>query len=67
MLRIYPVDASLAVESTFHAWLRDADHTASRTLRGGSEWFLTSTKFLDRIATSLGLEIRVVNDLEAGD
>lgn len=67
LLRIYPVEDSAAREKEFHAWLRDADHHSGRTRRGGSEWFVTSTKFLDRVAKSLGLEIRVVNDFEAGE
>jgi hypothetical protein len=67
LLRIYPVEESAAREKDFHAWLRDADHHAGRTRRGGSEWFVTSTKFLDRVAKSLGLEIRVINDFEAGE
>lgn len=67
LLRIYPVDASADAERDFHAWLRDADHAASRTRRGGSEWYVTSTKFLDRIARSKGLEVRVVTEFEAGD
>ncbi|MBF4765010.1 hypothetical protein ISU07_17905 [Nocardioides islandensis] len=67
LLRIYPVEESAAREKDFHGWLRDADHNAGRTKRGGSEWFVTSTKFLDRVAKSLGLEIRVVNDFEAGE
>jgi hypothetical protein len=64
LLRIYPVEASAAAERDFHEWLRDADHAASRTRRGGSEWFVTSTKFLDRIAKSKGLEVIVVNEFE---
>ncbi len=67
LLRIYAVDASAAAERDFHEWLRDADHPRSRTTRGGSEWFLTSTKFLDRIARSKGLEIVVVNEFEGED
>lgn len=67
LLRIYPADASAAVERDFHEWLRAADHSGSRTQRGGSEWFLTSTKFLDRIAGAKGLEIREINQFEAGD
>ena len=67
LLRIYPVDASAQAERDFHTWLRDADHSAGRTRRGGSEWYVTSTKFLDRIARSKGLEIRVVTEFEAGD
>lgn len=67
LLRIYPSDASAHVERLFHGWLRDADHESARTRRGGSEWFLTSTKFLDRIAQSLGLDITIVTTYEAGD
>jgi hypothetical protein len=67
LLRIYAVNESAAAEKTFHAWLRDADHMAARTKRAGAEWFLTSTKFLDRIAQSLGLQVEVVNEFEAGD
>ncbi len=67
LLRIYAVEESAAAEKTFHAWLRDADHMAARTKRAGAEWFLTSTKFLDRIAQSLGLEVEVVNEFDAGD
>lgn len=62
LLRIYPVEASSLVEREFHEWLRDADHVASRTRRGGSEWFVTSTKFLDRIARSKGLDVLIVNE-----
>ena len=67
LLRIYPVDASANVERTLHAWLRDADHPGSRAERGGSEWFVTSTKFLDRVARSMGLEVQVVNEFEVGE
>jgi hypothetical protein len=67
LLRIYPAEASTHAETRFHEWLRYADHTGSRTSRGGSEWFLTSTKFLDKIAQSMGLEVRVINDFQAGD
>ena len=67
LLRIYPVAESAQAERDFHAWLRDADHAAGRTQRGGSEWFVTSTRFLDRIARSIGLEVVVVTDVDAGD
>lgn len=61
LLRVYPVEDSARVEREFHAWLRDADHASPNTRRGGSEWFVTSTRFLDRIARSLELEVRVIN------
>ena len=67
LLRIYPTTDSGTVESRFHEWLRMADHHGARTRRGGTEWFLTSTKFLDHIAESLSLEQLTVNDLEVGD
>lgn len=67
LLRIYPAKKSVAVENRFHLWLKKADHRGPRTKRAGSEWFVTSTKFLDHIAESLCLEIQVVNDIEVGD
>lgn len=66
LLRVYPSEESAQKEREFHAWLRDADHAAGRTRRAGSEWFVTSTKFLDRIARSLGLEVVEVNEVESG-
>ncbi|MCF2707324.1 GIY-YIG nuclease family protein [Arcanobacterium haemolyticum] len=66
LLRIYPSEISSSCESEFHAWLRAADHHGARTSKAGTEWFLTTTKFLDRIAQTLGLEIRVINDAESG-
>lgn len=62
LLRIYPVEASSRTERQFHGFLRDADHEGVRGTWTGAEWFLTSLKFLDRIATTLGLEVRVIND-----
>jgi hypothetical protein len=68
LLRIYPRGgASAAAEREFHSWLRDADHAASRTQRGGSEWFVTSTKFLDRIARSMGLQVRDITGFQTGE
>ncbi|MDR7086839.1 hypothetical protein J2X11_001678 [Aeromicrobium panaciterrae] len=67
LLRIYPVEESALAERDFHTWLKDADHSASRTRRGGSEWYLTSLRFLDRIARSKGLDIQVITEFEAGD
>ena len=67
LLRIYPVDESAKAEKKFHEWLRDADHAGNRNLRGGSEWFVTSTKFLDRVAQAVGLNVLVINDFETGD
>ncbi|MER6936518.1 GIY-YIG nuclease family protein [Nocardioides sp. NPDC127514] len=67
LLRIYPVENSALAERAFHAWLRDADHPGSRARRGGSEWFVTSTKFLDRVARSMGLSVEEVNQFQIGE
>lgn len=66
LLRVYPVveEQTAAVERYFHTFLEDADHSRSAARRGGKEWFLTTTKFLDRLAIEKGLEIRIVNDLD---
>jgi len=61
LLRVYPADETAKVEREFHSWLLDAGHPRPSTRRGGTEWFVTSTSFLDRVARSLGLEIQIVN------
>jgi hypothetical protein len=61
------VEPSSQTETQFHGFLRDADHDGVRGTRTGAEWFLTSLKFLDRIARTLGLEIRVINDFAIDD
>ncbi|NYF96894.1 GIY-YIG nuclease family protein [Janibacter cremeus] len=66
LLRVYPTspeDAS-AIERYFHTFLEDADHLRNRSSRAGREWFLTTTKFLDRLALEKGLTIEVVNELD---
>jgi hypothetical protein len=67
LLRVYPAEASSRAESQFHGFLRDADHDGVRGTRTGAEWFLTSLKFLDRIAATLGLQVRVINDFAIED
>lgn len=69
LLRVYAVadGGTATVERDFHAWLEDADHDRSRSLRGGTEWFVTSTKFLDRVARVKGLQITVVSEFEVSD
>ena len=70
LLRVYATSADDAVgaEKYFHTFLEDADHLRNRSSRAGREWFLTTTKFLDRLAKERGLAIEVVNDLDpAGD
>lgn len=65
LLRVYPCNQgdSLAREHLFHTLLEAADHDRSTARTGGTEWFLTSTKFLDAIAKSQGMEITAVSDL----
>lgn len=66
LLRVYrtsPEDAA-EVERYFHTFLEDADHLRNRSSRAGREWFLTTTKFLDRLAHEKGLKIHVVNELD---
>lgn len=67
LLRIYPtLDAdAVARERQFHELLEAADHDRSRARTGGTEWFLTSLRFLDTVAKTVGLEIRQVYDPEA--
>jgi hypothetical protein len=64
LLRIYPtLDAdSLAREQQFHNLLEAADHDRSRARTGGTEWFLTSLRFLDTVAETVGLEKREIYD-----
>lgn len=64
LLRVYPVgDAtSVEVERRFHALLDAADHLRRDGRVVGREWFLTTTKFLDEIAVTLGLPVRTVFD-----
>jgi hypothetical protein len=65
LLRVYPCseESSHATEATFHRILVAADHDRSKARTGGTEWFLSSTRFLDEVASTLGLEVRRVSDL----
>lgn len=65
LLRVYPCSEgeSATREGTFHRLLEAADHDRSTARTGGTEWFLTSPKFLDEIALTLGMEVRDVSDL----
>jgi len=47
----------------FHRLLESADHARSTARTGGNEWFLTSVRFLDEIANTLGLERQDVGEL----
>jgi hypothetical protein len=66
LLRVYPVEVgapSMEVERTFHRLLEAADHDRSQARTGGTEWFLTSVRFLDEIANTLRLKVREVIDV----
>ena len=65
LLRLYPCDpgTSLERERLFHTMLEAADHDRSTARTGGTEWFLTSLKFLDAIARSQQMEVHVVSEL----
>lgn len=66
LLRVYPTttsDRATEVERQYHRLLEAADHDRSRARTGGTEWFLTSVRFLDEIANVLGLTVREVVDL----
>ena len=59
LLRVYrsPTTSPRDLERDFHRLLRAADHVRdTKTTAGGTEWFETSTEFLDAIAQVLGLE-----------
>jgi hypothetical protein len=65
LLRVYVTGEadSIDKERIFHRLLEAADHDRSTARTGGTEWFLTSTRFLDEIAGVLGLELRPVAEL----
>lgn len=64
LLRIYPTldETGVAKERQFHELLEAADHERSRARTGGTEWFLTSLRFLDAVARTVSLEINDVYD-----
>ena len=65
LLRVYPVESgepSASIERRYHRLLEAADHDRSTARTGGTEWFLTSVRFLDEIADTLELPIREVID-----
>lgn len=67
LLRIYPASASAESEKRFHGFLRAADHFQQHNAKAGAEWYLTSLKYLDFVAQSLGLEVQEYNaNYEAG-
>jgi DNA-binding transcriptional MerR regulator len=69
LLRIYTTadTEAASTEKIFHRLLSSADHAKDVERTAGIEWFVTSTKFLDEIATVLSLSITVVYDPTAAD
>ncbi len=69
LLRVYPADGadSQKIEQQFHQLLEAADHLRREGRTVGREWFLTTTKFLDAIASTLGLAVREVFDPDSLD
>ncbi len=69
LLRIYessdPKNILTEIEKTFHNLLEAADHDRSSARTGGTEWFLTSLKFLDKVAETLSLKITTNQDLDS--
>ena len=65
LLRVYACESadSIAKERIFHRLLEAADHDRSTARTGGTEWFLTSIRFLDEVASVLGLRIQDVAPL----
>ena len=52
------------LERKFHHLLRAADHGTEVTRTAGTEWFVTSTTFLDALAGVLDLGIEVVAEMD---
>ena len=71
LLRIYEsisIEPDLTtIEKRFHTLLEAADHDRSAARTGGTEWFLTSLKFLDEIGSTLGLKVILNTDISALD
>jgi hypothetical protein len=58
LVRIYTgIEDKGNVESRFHALLSAADHRRNQGRAAGTEWFLTSLRFLDAIAEDMGLTL----------
>jgi len=61
LLRIYEITNTSSelteIEKIFHSLLEAADHHRSTARTAGTEWFLTSLKFLDKVADTLKMKI----------
>ena len=69
LLRVYACsDDVLKMEQSIHRLLRSADHLQSVGRSAGTEWFLTSLRFLDEVATQKGLTVAYrIEDAESED
>jgi hypothetical protein len=71
LLRIYESSSETtelaAMEKRFHSLLEAADHDRSAARTGGTEWFLTSLKFLDEIGSTLDLKVILNTDISSLD
>jgi len=71
LLRIYESSSETtelaAMEKRFHSLLEAADHDRSAARTGGTEWFLTSLKFLDEIGSTLNLKVILNTDINSLD
>ena len=58
LLRVYACsDDVYQTEQSIHRLLKSADHRQSVGRSAGTEWFLTSLRFLDEVATQKGLTV----------
>ena len=56
------------IEQSIHRLLRAADHRKSIGRSAGTEWFLTSLRFLDEVATQKGLTVAYrIEDVDSDD
>lgn len=64
LLRIYTSESRelTNIERSIHRLLVAADHDRSAARTGGTEWFLTSLRFLDAVADEMALGVLAVND-----
>ena len=69
LLRVYTGAADVyQVEQSIHSLLRAADHRQSMGRSAGTEWFLTSLRFLDEIAKQKNLTVEFrIEDVESDD
>ena len=69
LLRVYACsDDVYQTEQAIHRLLKSADHRQSVGRAAGKEWFLTSLRFLDEVATQKGLTVAYrIEDAESED